>query len=134
LGQTSELRPVFQLMLGHESGEWEAAAELSASLHRNAEDVAEDYWQAQQWARAVSNGARRGRVGGASVYGCVRSWSVMASCAKDGREGLARLGKDEYHKVVLIEASFPRGPSAPADPRRRLTDPINVKSILRKRQ
>ena len=46
LGQTSELRPVFQLMLGHESGEWEAAAELSASLHLNAEDVAEDYWQA----------------------------------------------------------------------------------------
>ena len=33
-------------MLGHESGEWEAAAELSASLHLNAEDVAEDYWQA----------------------------------------------------------------------------------------
>jgi EAL and modified HD-GYP domain-containing signal transduction protein len=29
LGQPSELRPLFQLMLAHESGEWGAAAELS---------------------------------------------------------------------------------------------------------
>jgi len=65
------------------------------------------------------------------AYGVGRSWPPVQ---KMGGRGLARLGKDEYHKVVLIEASFPRGPSAPADPRRRLTDPINVKSILRKRQ
>jgi hypothetical protein len=63
------------------------------------------------------------------AYGVGRSWPPVQ---KMGGRGLARLGKDEYHKVVLIEASFPRGPSAPADPRRRLTDPINVKSILRK--
>ena len=43
-------------MLAHESGEWEAAAELTASLHLNSEEVAGDYWQAQQWAREVSNG------------------------------------------------------------------------------
>jgi EAL and modified HD-GYP domain-containing signal transduction protein len=55
LGQPSELRPVFQLMLAHESGEWQAAAELSRSLHLDPEDVAAYYWQAQQWAREVSN-------------------------------------------------------------------------------
>jgi c-di-GMP-related signal transduction protein len=56
LGQPSELRPVFQLMLAHESGEWQAAAELSAGLHLDSEDVAGDYWQAQQWAREISTG------------------------------------------------------------------------------
>ena len=49
---------------------------------------------------------------------------------KVGGWGLARIGDGEYHEIVLIEASFPRRPSAPADPRRRLTDPINGKSIL----
>ena len=46
---------------------------------------------------------------------------------KVGGWGLARIGDGEYHKVVLIEASFPRRPSAPADPRRRQTDPIKRK-------
>ena len=32
--------PVYQLMLAHESGEWEAAAELSGRLHLDSEDVA----------------------------------------------------------------------------------------------
>jgi len=54
LGQPSVLRPVYQLMLAHESGEWEAAAQLSTSLHLDSEEVASDYWQAQQWAREVS--------------------------------------------------------------------------------
>lgn len=56
LGQPSELGPVFQLMLAHESAEWEAARELSASLHLDSEQVAAEYWQAQQWAREVSSG------------------------------------------------------------------------------
>ena len=56
LGQPSVLRPVFRLMLAHESGEWKAAAEITASLQLNSEEVAGDYWQAQQWAREVSNG------------------------------------------------------------------------------
>jgi len=43
-------------MLAHESTEWEAAGELSASLHLDSEQVATDYWQAQQWAREVSSG------------------------------------------------------------------------------
>ena len=45
-----------QLMLAHENGEWQAAAELSASLQVDADEVAGFYWQAQQWARAVSSG------------------------------------------------------------------------------
>ena len=57
LGQPSSLRPVFQLMLAHESGEWDAAAQLSAGLQLGAEEVAGHYWQAQQWAREVSAGA-----------------------------------------------------------------------------
>jgi len=56
LGQPSVLRPVYQLMLAHESGEWEAAARLSESMHLDPEAVAGDYWQAQQWAREVSAG------------------------------------------------------------------------------
>jgi c-di-GMP-related signal transduction protein len=56
LGQPSVLGPVFQLMLAHESGKWEAAAELSRSLSVDSEDVAGYYWQAQQWAREVSSG------------------------------------------------------------------------------
>jgi c-di-GMP-related signal transduction protein len=59
LGQPSVLRPVFRLMLAHESGEWEAAAELTASMQLNPEEVAGDYWQAQQWAREVSNGSEQ---------------------------------------------------------------------------
>jgi c-di-GMP-related signal transduction protein len=56
LGQPSILRPVFQLMLAHESGEWQAASALSQSLHLESEEVASHYWQAQQWAREVSAG------------------------------------------------------------------------------
>ncbi len=54
LGQPSVLRPVYQLMLAHESGEWQAAAALSEGLRLDADDVAACYWQAQQWARELS--------------------------------------------------------------------------------
>jgi c-di-GMP-related signal transduction protein len=56
LGKPSELRPVFQLMLAHESGEWTAAEELCRSLRLEPEEVAGLYWQAQEWAREVSSG------------------------------------------------------------------------------
>ncbi|HET7893928.1 MAG TPA: HDOD domain-containing protein [Candidatus Sulfotelmatobacter sp.] len=55
LGQPSELRTVFQLMLAHESGDWDAVRNLTSSLHLNSDEVAGDYWQAQQWARAISS-------------------------------------------------------------------------------
>jgi c-di-GMP-related signal transduction protein len=56
LGQASVLRPVFQLMLAHESGEWESARDLSSTMNLDPEAVAGVYWQAQQWARQVSTG------------------------------------------------------------------------------
>ncbi|HLV88639.1 MAG TPA: HDOD domain-containing protein [Candidatus Sulfotelmatobacter sp.] len=56
LGQPSVLRPVYQLMLAHESGEWEAAEQLSAGLRLDSQEVAGYYWLAQQWAREVSSG------------------------------------------------------------------------------
>lgn len=54
LGQPSVLRPMFLLMLAHESGEWSAAGQLSANLKLEPDQVAGLYWQAQQWAREVS--------------------------------------------------------------------------------
>ena len=56
-GKPSVLRPVYQLILAHESGEWEAAAQLVENLQLISEDVAGYYWQAQLWAREVSGGA-----------------------------------------------------------------------------
>src|SRR5208283_877133 len=57
LGQPSLLRPVYQLVLAHESGEWEAVSHLCASLSLDPEQVAGFYWRAQEWAREVSAGA-----------------------------------------------------------------------------
>jgi hypothetical protein len=54
LGQPRALRPVFQLIKAHESGEWEAAASLSRSLQLDPEQVAGCYWQAPGWARELS--------------------------------------------------------------------------------
>jgi EAL and modified HD-GYP domain-containing signal transduction protein len=56
LGKPSELRPVFQLMLADESGEWTAAEYLCRSLRLEPEEVAGFYWRAQEWAREVSSG------------------------------------------------------------------------------
>jgi EAL and modified HD-GYP domain-containing signal transduction protein len=56
LGKPSMLRPVYQLMLAHESGEWYAAATLSDRINLERERVAGFYWQAQQWAREISAG------------------------------------------------------------------------------
>jgi c-di-GMP-related signal transduction protein len=57
LNQPSVLRPVYQLMLAHEIGEWDTATQLSQDLHLDPEEVASSYWRAQQWAREVSTGA-----------------------------------------------------------------------------
>ena len=56
LGGTGRLRPLYQLMLARESGDWQNAAELSKSLHLSDGEVAEAYWSAMQWARQVSAG------------------------------------------------------------------------------
>jgi len=56
-GEPGLLRPLYQLVLAHESGEWEAACAICDSLHLDSDIVAASYWQAQQWARDVSSGA-----------------------------------------------------------------------------
>jgi c-di-GMP-related signal transduction protein len=55
-GEPSLLRPIYQLMLAHESGEWEAARSICDTLQIDADTVATSYWQAQQWAREISSG------------------------------------------------------------------------------
>jgi c-di-GMP-related signal transduction protein len=56
LGGGSRLRPLYQLMLAQESGDWQHSAELAKSLKLAEGDVAEIYFQAMQWARQVSSG------------------------------------------------------------------------------
>ncbi|MGC1450359.1 MAG: hypothetical protein WA830_10005 [Candidatus Sulfotelmatobacter sp.] len=85
LGQPSRLRPAYQLMLAHESGEWKAAAELSSSLHLDSEDVAELYWQAQQW-------HGKSQTGGKTAYrvrrkGCLELEESFQSCPPVQKEG-----------------------------------------------
>ncbi len=55
LGGASRLRPVYQLMLAQESGDWQGSALLAQSLGLGETEVAEDYWQAMQWAREMSS-------------------------------------------------------------------------------
>jgi c-di-GMP-related signal transduction protein len=56
LGGASRLRPLYQLMLAQESGEWSQSAELARQLKLNENEVAEAYWQAMQWSRQVTGG------------------------------------------------------------------------------
>jgi len=55
LGEPSALRPVFQLMLAHESGEWGVAESIGQSLSLESETVAEKFWEAQEWARELTS-------------------------------------------------------------------------------
>jgi EAL and modified HD-GYP domain-containing signal transduction protein len=54
-GGASRLRPLYQLMLAQESGEWHQAGELTRQLQLDDNDVAATYWQAVQWARQVTS-------------------------------------------------------------------------------
>ncbi len=56
LGGASRLRPLYQLMLASESGDWQALAEVSPKLGSNEAEVADTYVQAVQWARQVGEG------------------------------------------------------------------------------
>lgn len=56
LGQPGRLRPLYQLMLAQESGEWEKSGELARHLHLTSEEVSEQWWQAMQWAQQVTCG------------------------------------------------------------------------------
>ena len=56
LGQPCKLRPLYQLMLAQEYGEWEQSKELAKQMKCTDEEVSEKWWQAMQWAQNVTHG------------------------------------------------------------------------------
>jgi EAL and modified HD-GYP domain-containing signal transduction protein len=56
LGEKSSLRPLYQLMLAQESGEWSQSADLAKQLRLTDEEVANTWWQALQWAQDATSG------------------------------------------------------------------------------
>jgi EAL and modified HD-GYP domain-containing signal transduction protein len=56
LGQSSSLRPLYQLMLAQESGEWSQSSALAKQLKLPDEEVASTWWQALQWAQEATTG------------------------------------------------------------------------------
>ena len=56
LGQKSKLRPVYQLMLAQESGEWAQSSELAKQLKMSDDEVASTWWEALQWAQQATSG------------------------------------------------------------------------------
>lgn len=54
LGGASKLRPVYQLMLARESGDWKGTTDQAQKLGLSESEVAEDYWQAMQWVRQLN--------------------------------------------------------------------------------
>jgi c-di-GMP-related signal transduction protein len=54
LGAPSKLRPLYDLMLARECGDWTITAECSRKLGLSESEVAEAFWQAMQWARQVT--------------------------------------------------------------------------------
>jgi len=51
LGGESRLRPVYQVMLAQEAGDWAALRALAEQFHLNETSLAKDYSQAIQWAQ-----------------------------------------------------------------------------------
>lgn len=56
LGQKSSLRPLYQLMLAQESGEWAQSSKLAKELKLSDEEVSSTWFQALQWAQAATAG------------------------------------------------------------------------------
>ena len=54
LGQASALRPLYQLMLAQESGEWTQVTEFAARLKLSEEEVGNTWWQALTWSQEVT--------------------------------------------------------------------------------
>src|SRR5256885_10493540 len=57
-GAASPLRPLYQLMLARESGEWQDTTHLTRTMRLSESEVAEVYWQAMQWARQGEAGEK----------------------------------------------------------------------------
>jgi EAL and modified HD-GYP domain-containing signal transduction protein len=56
LGGASRLRPLYQIMLARESGDWQALKELAPQLKLSDTEVGEIYLEAMEWAREVNEG------------------------------------------------------------------------------
>jgi c-di-GMP-related signal transduction protein len=56
LGQNSDLRPLYQLMLAQEAGEWAQASALAQTVKLTDEEVAQTWWKALQWAQEATGG------------------------------------------------------------------------------
>ncbi len=54
LGEVSRLRPIFDLMLAQEAGDWQKVEALAKHLRLSPDKVAEFYLQAMEWAREVN--------------------------------------------------------------------------------
>ena len=54
LGGASRLRPLYQLVLAQESGEWQSAAELAHQLRLTESEITESYWEAVRWAQEMN--------------------------------------------------------------------------------
>lgn len=54
LGERSRIRPLYDLMLARESGDWATTAQRSRELGLAENEVAEASWQAMQWTRQIS--------------------------------------------------------------------------------
>ena len=54
LGQNSSLRPLYQLMLAQESGEWAHVTELGSRLGLTDEEVGDAWWRALSWAQEAT--------------------------------------------------------------------------------
>lgn len=55
LGGDGRLRPVYDLMIAQEAGDWEKARAVAARLHISESEAGEMWWQALTWARRVSS-------------------------------------------------------------------------------
>lgn len=55
LGGASALRPLYQLMLARECGDWQGTNEHSGLLALSENEVASAYWEAVQWVRQVNS-------------------------------------------------------------------------------
>lgn len=56
LGQNSSLRPLYQLMLAQESGEWAESSKLAKEMKLSDEEVSSTWFQALQWAQVATGG------------------------------------------------------------------------------
>ena len=55
LGGPSRLRPLYELMLARESGDWQGTAQHAKRLGLIESEVAEAYWHAMQWVRQLNS-------------------------------------------------------------------------------